>query len=480
MSRGRISKSAVSASLTPANSVSDSINFDFGLNLGSATVRFGTTPLGSAVASGKTPLGLTAYSTTSLTTNLVVGVFSGASTASVYYYDTSWHTSGVTNLDNTAKNRFSNLGGRIFRVNGVTAMASSTNGNSWGTTNCLGVTTPHIVGLVFRQKNRLLAAGDTVFPSRIWFSSVIDPAASPSLTWKEGNLGGDFIDVNPDDGDYITGFEETATLTLVFKSNALYRLAVISNTADTENIFNVGAVSQEAIVRCQGSVYFFSGKDIRMTSGDFPTQISRLGVQDYIDALPQTSWKNVAAGADDWNVWFDIGDITLDSGQDTQRTIKDVRLKFSTRDQSWSVHSMGNNYRFFTKYTSTTNGKTVLGADTNGNVQIQDLGQSDNGRTIFYSLDTQELELGQRENTKEITGPIALFTKNGQNMRIEMSHDDQDSHELPIEKSPRVSIARNVSLRGKFFGLHVEGESTGKQPVFEGFVIQNINDSGIN
>src|SRR3990167_4645328 len=125
--KGRIAKSAVADSLMPDNSVSESQNVNFDQKIGSGVVRFGTTKLGATVAASRTPLGLTTYSTSDLATNLVVGVFSGASNATVYYYNGSWNTSGVSNLNNTAKNRFANLGGRIFRVNGVTAMASSTN-----------------------------------------------------------------------------------------------------------------------------------------------------------------------------------------------------------------------------------------------------------------------------------------------------------------------------------------------------------------
>ena len=478
--RGRISKSAVAHSLAPENSVSETQNINYDTIIGSGVVRSGTTKLGATVAANRTPLGLTTFSTTDLNTNLVVGVYSGASTATVYYYNGSWNTSGVTNLSNTAKNRFANLGGRIFRVNGVTAMASSTNGNSWGTTNCLGVTTSHVVGLVFRQKGRLLASGDTVFPSRVWFSSIIAPGAVTTLTWAEGNNTGDFIDINPDDGDFNTGFAETSTTTLIFKSNALYRLNVISKTVDTENIFNVGAVSQEAITNCQGVVYFFSGKDIRRTSGGFPENISRLGVQDFLDAIPQSSWTNVALGNDDWNVYASIGDITLYNKQNNQKTYKNVVLKFSTRDESWSVHAYGEQYRFFSKYTTSTDGKTLIGAETSGNVQTLNKGQTDNEKPIFYFLESQDLDFGSRQNVKTISNNIVAFTTNGQNSRLKISADNKTFKDVPIDLTVKESVGRNLNERGHQFTVRWEGESTGNAPIFEGFNIPQITDEGIN
>ena len=478
--RGRISESAIGGSLIPENSVSECQNVLFDTKIGSAVVRAGTTKLGGTVVANRTPLGLTTFSTVDLNTNLVVGVYSGASNATVYYYNGSWNTSGVTTLSNTAKNRFASLGGRIFRANGVTAMASSTNGNTWGTTNCLGLTTAHIVGLVFRQKNRLLAAGDTVFPSRVWFSSVIAPGAATTLTWAEGNNTGDFIDINPDDGDYVTAFAETASQTLVFKSNAFYRLNVISKTVDTENIFDVGAVSQEAVTRCQGVVYFFTGKDIRRTAGGFPEQISRLGVQDFLDAIPQSSWTNVGAGADDWNVYFSIGTVTLNNKQDEQKTYKNVVLKFSTRDESWSVHSYGDQFRFFAKYTTSADGKTTIGAETSGNVQTINKGQTDNARPIFYFLETQDLEFGKIQDIKQATKNFVSITENAQNSRIKISADGNDFKDVPIEyKEKRVNIGRNINISGREHKVRWEGESIGNPPIFEGFVIPDVNSQGI-
>jgi len=63
--------------------------------------------------------------------------FSGASTASIYYLNSSnvLKTSTITNLSNTAKNRFAVLGNKIFRANGVDAMSSSPNGNTWTAVN---------------------------------------------------------------------------------------------------------------------------------------------------------------------------------------------------------------------------------------------------------------------------------------------------------------------------------------------------------
>lgn len=345
--QGRVSKDIVSELLVPENSVANSININYDEIIGSAKVRFGTTKLGNTVASNKTPLGLASFVGPSGSPNLLLSVFSGASTATIYYYDTSWHASGKTSLSNTAKNRFAVLGGSAFITNPTDGMFDSADGNTWGTTNSIPTYKPSVV---YRYQARLLAAGDPTYPDRVFFSSVVDPVSSPFITWNVDASTGDWIDVNPDDGGYITGFSESSTFVLVFKNTGMYRMDTVNLTVDPDNIFNVGAVSQEAIVNCQGVTYYFSGVDIRRTNGGYPEQISRIGVQDFIDAIPQTSWTSVCAGTDQLNVYFFIGDVTLNQNQTNQRSYTNVVLKFSPRDQNWSVHSYAQDFKFFSPF----------------------------------------------------------------------------------------------------------------------------------
>ncbi len=249
--------------IVPENSVSNSINVNFDDIIGVARVRRGTTKLGATVASNKTPLGLGSFVGKNGTPNLLLAVYSGASTATIYYYDTAWHASATTNLSNSAINRFSVLGNHGFITNSVDGMKDSADGNTWATTNSIGTYKP---SCLFRYAGRMLAAGDPTYPDRVFFSSVIDPTTSPFITWNVNATTGDWIDINPDDGGYVTGFSESSTFSLIFKNTGMYRMDTVNKAVDPDNIFNVGAPSQEAIVTCQGVTYFFSGLDIRRTN----------------------------------------------------------------------------------------------------------------------------------------------------------------------------------------------------------------------
>ena len=474
MSQGRISNNAVNNFMIQSvypNSVSMAYNIDFDTIVGSGAVRQGTTPLGSVVASGKSPLGLAEFVGLNGTPNVLLSVFPGASTATVYYYNGSWNASGLTTLNNNNNCRFANLGGLSFVVNGADAMKSSVDGNTWGTTNCItaGITP----SLIYRYAGVLLAAGNSGNKDRVYFSSVVDLTLSPTLTWNTADVGGDWIDINPDDGDNITGFSDVGGSVLVFKNNGFYRLDSITKASDPSLIYDKGAVSQEAITKCQGSVYFFNGNAIYTTTGGYPSQISRFGVQDFIDAIPQANWKNVCLGADAFNVYASIGEVTING------LTNYIVLKFSTLDQSWTVRYYPVQYMFFSPYTS-TDGRLLRGADNSGYVQTMDSGMTDNNTSIFYSLETQEMEFGDRASTNVITDKIAVFTRNGKESRLEWSGGDKDYQDLPCDLSQPVTILENLNIQGRYLKFRWSGVTSGSSPVFEGLEFPDVDDQGVN
>lgn len=487
-SKGRMTKYSANSALIPPNSVSNSINVNFDTVIGSGVVRQGTTLLGSIVASGKIPLGMTNFVGPGGTPNVMIAAFSGSSTASLYYYDTAWHTSGATSLDNSAYNRFAQIGGHIFRVNGVNPMSESVDGNTWSTfvdgsspgSNCLP--NPIIPSLIFRTKSRLLAAGYSgITRDRVYFSSIIDPSQTypaPFITWNTDATSGDWIDINPDDSSNVTAFAETSNQVIVFKTNAMYRMDVINVTVDTQNIFNIGAISQESVATCQGIVYFFSGIDVRRTDGTYPEQISRLGVQDFIDAIPQANWSKVCAGSDGFNVYFSIGTVTLNVNKNLQKTYNNVVLKFSTRDETWSAHSYGQQTRFYANFT-TPAGRTMVSSDTTGSVQTINSGWTDNTLPIFFFLETQEEDFGNRAHANGFNDLITIFTKDGIGTSMQVKSDDADYKDIVDTLPNRVNTIGSITFEGHYFMFKWFGSTSTGSPTFEGLQIEKVIDEGL-
>lgn len=328
--------------------------------------------------------------------------------------------------------------------------------------------------LLLTAKSRMIAAATTPNRDRVYFSSIIDPTQTPFITWNTDPLTGDWIDIDPDNGQNITAFLNLSNQVVVFKERTMYRLNVISATVDTDNVYNIGAVSQNAVTSCQGLGYFYSGDSIYSTDGTAPQQLSRAGVDDFLSAIPPQSQSSVTMGADENNVFCSIGTVTVNGVQ-----FQNVVLKFSVRDGSWSIRSYPKQFLAFSNYTPPTNtGRSLFGGTNQGDVVQLDYGTTDDGVPIFFSVDTQELDCNNRAHVKSISDEIVVFTKNGQGSQVYSSSDGKDF--VPVEGTleGRVNVLDAVDIEFRFLTLRWTGTSSGQPPVLEGFQVENVVDEG--
>lgn len=492
-SRGRISRSSTNTYLAPANSVANSMNVNFDTIIGSVVVRSGTALIGgAAVSAGMTPLGLAYFANPQTSINMILAGFTGASTGAIWSFSSAtnaWSQSSIT-LSNTAKMRFAQLGGQMFMANGVNGFQSTTDGINWTSTNTVFVGDSVVPSLVFRTTNLMLAGGWSTYPDRVYFSSPCDVTSSPFITWNSNSSTGDWVDVNPDDGGVVTGFAEASAQVLIFKSNGMYRLDTPDTPQlDADQIVNIGAPSQEAITNCQGVVYFYSGIDIRATTGSYPEQISRTGVQDYLDAIPQSYKTSVTSGNDGLNVYFSIGTVTVGTGDDKQMTYVNTVLKYSTRDQSWSIHYYAQLPVYFSQFINPTRGNPLkaIFSDTTGSVQTLNMGVTDgqttetsgNGGSINYFLESQDIDLDNRAHTDALSNTLVVFTNHGIDSKIQIRDVDGDYTDVQQQLNLRVNIASDIEFEGNSLIFRWYGESSATPPVFEGIYIENVSDLGL-
>jgi hypothetical protein len=453
---------------------------DFNFTLYSVASTYNLAPLGNyAFEVDNNDKSVVAYTDTVSTNGIM------------YYYNGSvWKKSLLDNMSINAPVRFAVLNGSIFMANGSDVMKSSVDfGLTWITTNC--ITTDSVrPSLLYVSKNRMLASGYSGFRSRVYFSSIVEPNSSPFIGWTTDPSVGDWIDINPDDGGIVTAFSDTSTLVLVFKTNAMYRINAITKTVDTENIFNVGAVSQEAVVKCLGMTYFYSGNGIYRTDGSFPEQISRLGVQDFLDAIANPEFQyayQIFAGTDGYNVYFSIRNITIQLGPEDRRTYSNVVLKFSPRDQNWQIFLYPYTLGQFTQFSLSPNVEFQSAMYNGALERIQYLDPSfdstiqatDDLAAINYSLETQELDFGNRAHTKVISDQIAVYTKSGGNGAIQVKPNDGDWKSAVMPLSDRINIGIQNNFRGNWFTVQWVGTTKGAQSVLQGIHITKITDEGV-
>lgn len=504
-SRGRVSPSLVGPMLIPKNSVKDSLNVDYDVVVGSGIVRSGSRFLGAKNLqpfAGDNPKGLSCFGKGDVTKNRVLAVFDNT----LYSYGNpllTWHTSNLTALTGTAFT-FAYLNGSAFTTSKADGMYSSADADTWtaGTAASCIDSAQVKPSLLFRYAGRLLAAGDVNYRSRVYFSSIVDPAATPFITWNTNSSSGDWIDVNPDDGGTIQGFSEASTYCLVFKDTGVYRLDTINRTTNPENIYNVGLTSSSPahglVVSCLGQTYFCDETyHFWRTDGGYPQQLGRFEIQDILGEVSGSTGGPLAMGTDGLNVFISLStdvsnNVTFNTGEDTQISIKNPVLKYSVRDNSWSLRSYPTELDYFANCFTFGNDSVasspLIVSDDSGQVLQLDYGTQDlaayAGETaspvpIYYSLETQDIDFGDRSHQNQVSNRITAFTKNGSDSSLLCRlNGGVDVVPISIDLSGRVSIGQNINLRGSFFNFIWSGSSSGTAPIFEGIQIEDVDDLG--
>jgi hypothetical protein len=121
----------------------------------------------------------------------------------------------------------------------------------------------------------------------------------------------------------------------------------------------------------------------------------------------------------------------------------------------------------------------LFAADTDGTVQSINTGTSDNGVAIFYELETQELEMGNRATTKSIRDSIVINSENASGSHIQLTEDDKDPINVDIRLGNEVAVSSSLLLRFHYLTLKWFGSALGKTPIFKGFHFEAVADEGI-
>ena len=221
---GIIRQSEIDDSLIPEGAMPETVNFHFDRK-GAAKTRPGLTAIGSSASAGNSCVGL--HNVLSAT---AIAVFDNSGTSSTIYAfnGTSWAISldgGTSGI----RMRFADFGSYTIVPNFIYNTLSSMRFWDGGTRNWRFTGNPinpqnmwgYNPQLLEVYKSRVYAAGDTSIagnPSRLFFSSVI--TAAGNITWDPAT---DFVDINPGDGEGITGLKRFSLELLVFKPNYIYR-----------------------------------------------------------------------------------------------------------------------------------------------------------------------------------------------------------------------------------------------------------------
>lgn len=460
---GVVREAAVDEALAPLDSVEWAVNLHFD-RLGAVQTRSGLTLLGAGMGSAPV-LGMGFYRNNAGT------VYAGLAKVNTdVYANTGAGWSSVrSGLTASSKARFTNFVDYTFMVNG--------NGNeacrTWGGSGSFGSTNV-----------ASLPAGDFIenFRSRIWVADSSDDKVYYSDVVNTDNTitgGTSFLQISPADGEKLSGLIRSSGALLAFKQNHIYRIYDTDST-DPDPEINRGTYSQESIIEGKDGIYYHHPTGFyKFVNGPRQEEISR-PILDIVQAIPRSSYENIAGWADDDHLYWSIGDITLDGVAFANLV---VRRTIST--QVWTVYSYPTQIRSSVLYDSGTTLGPILG-DESGTVFTFDSGTSDNGSAIFYDLVTHWYYFTPNKGVEKRFTELAVLHENMHGAQIAYQIDSENQKKTNNVWRPLQSIDKDIYtvmscntpnfLRIRF---RLSGNTTGSVATFRGLEILDLVTHGL-
>ena len=360
--------------------------------VGALTKRNGFSTYADQSVAGKTINGMYQYtkiSNSAKNTQLIVNN-ADASNSTIYYNNAGTWTNSKTGLTKDKKTRFATFLDYVFYVNGADVMGSSTDPltPTWGTTNCAATITPTYIAVF---SDRVYAAnGASSNYSRLWFSSL----PSGTISWTTAS---DYVDINPDDGDEITGLENNGNRLLIFKNRSLYRWSY--GQVEPDRLIGAGTSSQESVKTNfdLGITFFSNPRGVYAYTGGRPKNISRK-IQKYVDAV--SDWTNVFAEVDDDHYYLAVGDITVEG-----RTFTNAMFVYTISLDAWVIYTTSEAVKFMGRFIATAPVEKIYFGNDDGDTFLWNNGTNDNSSAINGEILTKEylLALPHQTIVKDIT-----------------------------------------------------------------------------
>jgi hypothetical protein len=183
------------------------------------------------------------------------------------------------------------------------------------------------------HNNRLIVAGTSSNPSRVYLSSIIDPAGSNdgARNWDTGTNEGITIDIDPNDGQEITGIGKLGPYILVFKPRKTYLITDTDTGAYRIAHSEIGCTAHRSIVETEaGTIFLASDGAVYVTNGTTANKISL----DVHSALMEIGGANIQYAA---AVFKDEGYyLSIPQGNNRNELI----LEFDLATKTWWIHAI--------------------------------------------------------------------------------------------------------------------------------------------
>ncbi len=283
----------------------------------------------------------------------------------------------------------------------------------------------------------------------------------------DGFTTSDWLDrgINPNDGQKCKMLKRHRGQLIILKEESIYKY---DGTNSPEARITVGTHSSKSVVILNDLFFHHPTGIYRMGVGD-PVMISR-AVQKYLDGMDSANWEKVSAGRDLENVYFWIGDVTIEDPleKDYGKTYNNVVLVYNVYARTWTVYS---NWDARVWFYDKTSGLAYFGTSTGKIVQIN-TGYADvDGSTttpIRFEVIFMPENYGYPEKDKEF-GMIKVIGEYNSDILIAEDYDDLVSQkELNQSKSAGKPTCKEL-------WVGVAEEYKDRPPRIEGLILDNVN-----
>lgn len=470
---GVIREAEVDSNLIPDGAVTDSVSFHFDRK-GASTLRTGLTTLGATVLLSRPSFGLhNAQSGTAL------AVFSNGSSAAIYSFSSGAWAVSLDGGTASVAIRFVDFGSYTIAVNFMyntyTSMRFWNAGSSRHWHNTGNPINPQQMWGYANQlaevyKSKVYLGGDTSREgnkSRLYFSSVISSAGN--ITWAPTS---DYVDINPGDGEGMTGLKRYALELLVFKPNYIYRFK--TSGVDPDPLIKIGTRSQESIVEGKRGLYFHHDTGFYRYSGGYPVEISR-PISDIVDAIPFSQFDKIISWNDQDHIYWSIGNVTV---QETKEAVlyRNCVVRYTESSEVWTIYSYSSDIRRGMAYNNGSTLTRIVATDM-GMVATHNSGVLDMGEPIKYRLRTKWYDFGSIGATKVLQQLVANCEK-AQGIVLMYKVDESLKWEPVGELKKFSNLFDKKSIRFHRIKFQVTGVSRFDGPVFLGIDIIDMLDEG--
>jgi hypothetical protein len=462
---GMVRPAAVDETIAPKDSVAFSMNLNFD-RIGAVQRRPGTTLLGAQITDNTPITGMGFFRNNAGSIFAVLAKVG----ATVYAYTGSSWASVRTSLTASGKARFTNLVDYVFMVNGRGNEVCSTwpGSSSFGSTNVAS-----------------LPKGDFIenYRSRIWIADSLTDKVyySDVVTTSQTITGGtSYIQISPADGERIRGLKRHPRALLVFKENHIYRIFSTNSTDPDPSIFR-GTYSQESIIEAKDGIYYHHPTGFYKFVFDGEQEEISRPILDIVNAIPRSSYSEIAGWADDDHIYWSIGDIVLDG-----TTLTNIVVRRTISTQVWTVYSYPTQIVASTLYDDGSTGVIPLVGDDDGNVLKTNTGLTDNGSPVFYDLTTHWLYLSESKGLKKSLSQILTVHENAQGCQIQYQLDSDNQKNTANAWKSMGQISKDLvdihscnAVNFTRIRFRLTGSSSGTPFIFRGFELLDLIIKGV-